>query len=92
MSDQPPDVYCDSLQFAVSPFDAIMQLSQRSPQPGTTQPPSIVGNVRMSLELAKVKAIILRRVLKQHEEAQGHPIVLHPQVYAIMGISPQEDW
>jgi hypothetical protein len=89
---QPPDIYCDSMQLMVSPFDVILQLSQRSPSPGTTEPAKIVGHVRMSLEHAKVMAIILRKALKQHEEVQGSPIVLHPQIYQQMGISREEDW
>ena len=46
----------------------------------------------MSLEHAKVMTILLRKVLKQHEDQQGTPIVLHPQIYTQMGISRQEDW
>ena len=92
MDNQPPDIYCDSIQIMLSPFDVIMQLTQRAPLIGTTEPPSVVGNVRMSLEHAKVTAILLRKVLKQHEDQQGAPITLHPQVYQQLGLSPQEDW
>jgi hypothetical protein len=46
----------------------------------------------MSLEHAKVLAIMLRKTLKQHEETQGAPINLLPQVFQQLGLSPQEDW
>ena len=92
MDNQIPDIYCDGIQILVNPFDIVMQLSQRAPAPGTTEPPKTVAYVRMSLEHAKVMAIILRKILKQHEDQQGTPIVLHPQIYQQMGISPQEDW
>ena len=86
-----PDIYCDSMQLLLSPFDVILQLTQRAPVAGT-EPPRTVAYVRMSLEHAKVMAIILRKILKQHEDQQGAAIVLHPQVYQQLGLSPQEDW
>ncbi|MFH1140450.1 MAG: hypothetical protein V1724_02005 [Chloroflexota bacterium] len=86
-----PDVYCDGMQIQVSPFGIILQLTQIPPTPGTV-PPKSVAYVRMSLEHAKVVAIVLRRVLKQHEDTQGGAIVLHPQLYQQLGISRQEDW
>ena len=86
------DVYCDSVQILLGPFDLLLHLSQRSSIPGSTMPPRMVGCVRMSLEHAKVLAIMLRKVLKQHEETQGAPINLLPQVYQQLGLSPQEDW
>lgn len=92
MDAEVPDVYCDGIQVSISPFDVVLQLSQRPAMPGTSQPPKSVGYVRMSLEHAKVTAIILRKVLRQHEETQGHEIVLHPNVYQQMGLSKEEDW
>jgi hypothetical protein len=86
-----PDVYCDGIQIMVSPFGIILSLSQRAPTQGT-EPPVTVAHVRMSLEHAKVATIMLKKVLRQHEDQQGSPIPLHPQVYQQMGISPQEDW
>ncbi len=91
MEGQVPDVYCDGTQVLLSPFDLILQLTQRAPAVGT-EPPRTVAYVRMSLEHAKVIAIILRKVLKSHEDQQGSAIVLHPQVYQQLGLSPQEDW
>ncbi|MGD0654666.1 MAG: hypothetical protein ABSA16_10005 [Thermoguttaceae bacterium] len=86
------DVYCDSAQILLGPFDLLLYLSQRPSIPGSTMPPKMVGCVRMSLEHAKVLTIMLRKVLKQHEEIQGSPINIIPQVYQQLGLSPQEDW
>lgn len=86
-----PDVYCDGAAIQVSPFGLILNLTQASPTPGTQQPKT-AAYVRMSLEHAKVMAIMLRKILKQHEEQQGGAIVLHPQIYTQMQISRQEDW
>lgn len=46
----------------------------------------------MSLEQTKVLAILLRKAHKNHEEIQGMPLVLHPQIYQQMGLSREEDW
>jgi hypothetical protein len=46
----------------------------------------------MSLEHAKVMAIILRKQLKQFEEQLGAEIALPLQVYQQLGVSPKEDW
>ena len=86
-----PDIYCDGMQIQASPFGIVLLLTLVPPTPGT-QPPKNVAYVRMSLEHAKVVAIMLRRVMKQHEEQQGGAIVLHPQLYQQLGISRQEDW
>ena len=86
-----PDVYCDGMLLQLSPFGLILNLTKSSPIPGT-QAPKSVAYARMSLEHAKVIAVMLRRVLKQHEEQQGGAIILHPQVYQQLGISREEDW
>lgn len=86
-----PDVYTDGVAIQVSPFGLVLNLTQSPPTPGTQQAKT-AAYVRMSLEHAKVLAIMLRKVLKQTEEQQGSPIVLHPQIYTQMGISRQEDW
>ena len=51
-----------------------------------------MATVRMSLEHAKVMAIILRKQLKQFEEQLGAEIPLPLQVYQQLGVSPKEDW
>jgi hypothetical protein len=45
----------------------------------------------MSLEQAKVLAMMLRRNLKNYEREQGLEIALPPQLYAQLGIA-REDW
>lgn len=96
MDDKVPDIYCDGVQVMVSPFDIILRLTERSPalapQGQPQEEPQTVAYVRTSLEHAKVLAIILRKILKTHEDQQGGPINLHPQICQVMGISPQEDW
>jgi hypothetical protein len=92
MSEQgPPDVYTDSLGLMVTPFGIVIDVQQRAPVQGTEKPKT-VAYVRMSLEHAKVLAIQLRKILKSHEDQQGSPIILHPQLYTQMGISREEDW
>ena len=61
-----PDVYCDGAAIQVNPFGLVLNLTQASPIPGTQQPRT-AAYVRMSLEHAKVMAIMLRKILKQHE-------------------------
>ena len=51
-----------------------------------------VAVVRTSLEHAKAMAIILKKQLKNYEDGNGAPIVLHPAVWKGLGLSKQEDW
>ena len=92
MDPQIPDVYCDAAQVNLSPMDAVLLLSKRSPNIGTTAPATPVAYVRMSLEHAKVLAIILRKILKDYEEKLGSQIQLPLTVYQQLGLSHQEDW
>jgi hypothetical protein len=92
MDPQTPDVYCDSAQISLSPFDVLLLLFERPPAISSTMPPKTVACVRMSLEHAKVFAMMLRKALKQYEENLGSPIPLSPQVYPQLGLSPHEDW
>jgi hypothetical protein len=87
-----PDIYCDGVQVALGAFDVILQLTQRPPGVGTTEKPAVVGNVRTSLEHAKMMAVLLRKVIKQHEERIGGKIQLPLQVWQQLGLSEQEDW
>lgn len=86
-----PEVYSDGVQFAVSPFTVAMGFTIAAPGQGVQQPFK-AATVRMSLEHAKVMAILLRRQLKQFEESMGQDIPLHPMLYTQLGISRQEDW
>ena len=87
-----PVVYSDGIQIGVSPFTVTLGFTLApQAQPGT-QAATPVATVRMSLEHAKVMAIILRRQLKQFEEQLGTDIPLPTQVYQQLGVSPKEDW
>jgi hypothetical protein len=87
-----PVVYSDGIQIGVSPFTVTLGFTLApQAQPGT-QVATPVATVRMSLEHAKVMAIILRRQLKQFEEQLGTEIPLPAQVYQQLGVSPKEDW
>lgn len=87
-----PDIYADSANLSVCPHDVMMHFYQKANTPNSAQPPTQVGCVRMSLECAKLFAIILKKYLKQHEDGQGCPIKIHPQVVQAAGLSVAEDW
>ena len=89
-----PDIYCDGVQMGMTPFDMMIWLLQRPPGvggPGTEVKPIHVGTIRMSLEHAKVFAIMLRKNLKQYEDQTGQ-IPMHPDLMQKLGISKAEDW
>lgn len=90
--DNTPDLYADGVQFGLSPFTVTLQFTVApAGQSGVVQPIKL-ANVRMSIEHAKVMAILLRKQLKQYEQSMGAPVQLHPQLYQQLGISRQEDW
>ncbi len=87
-----PVLYSDGIQVGISPFTVTLGFTVAPPaQPGH-QVPTPVATIRMSLEHAKVMAILLRKQLKQFEEQLGNEISLPPQVYQQLGVSPKEDW
>lgn len=78
----------------MTPFDMMIWLMQRSPDvgaPGSEAKTTHVGTIRMSLEHAKVFAIMLRKNLKQYEDQTGQ-IPMHPDLMKNLGISKSEDW
>jgi hypothetical protein len=85
-------VYSDGVQVGISPFTVTLGFTVAPPAQPSPQMPTTVATVRMSLEHAKVMAIVLRRQLKQFEEQLGQEIALPPQVYQQLGVSPKEDW
>jgi hypothetical protein len=88
-----PDIYTNGVQIARGGFDLAIILLIESPPTGSGRPTQkAVGRVRMSLEHAKVLSIILRKTLKEHEDAQHGPIRLLPEVMEKLGISKEEDW
>lgn len=97
MNEKVPDIYTDGVSVGLSPFDAVLQFTLRNSiniaeNPQQAMKPEPIAFVRMSLEHAKVAAILLRKVLKQHEDQQNAKIPIHPSVCQSLGISPNEDW
>jgi hypothetical protein len=87
-----PEIYCDGAQVGLSPFTAIFSLTMQPAGQNVGVAPIRVANVRMSLEHAKVLAIMLRKQLKTFEGQMGAEIQLPAQVYQQLGLSRQEDW
>jgi hypothetical protein len=87
-----PILYSDGIQVGISPFTVTLGFTVApQAQPGT-QVPIPVATIRMSLEHAKVMAIILRKQLRQFEQQLGQEIALPSAVYQQLGLSPKEDW
>lgn len=89
-----PDIYCDSVNIAMTPYDLMLMLTKMKPKPEGNQvtvSPAPVGLIRMSLEHAKVLAILLKRNLKEYEDKVG-AIPIHPETAKNLGISKNEDW
>jgi hypothetical protein len=96
-SSELPDIYCDSVQIAMTPYDTVLMLTKNIPTFGGKAgkievTPDPVGTVRMSLEHAKVLAILLKRYLQEYERSTGMQIPLHPEMLKNLGISEDEDW
>src|SRR5262245_5614532 len=87
-----PIVYADGVQVGISPFTVTLSFTLAPQAQPATQLPTPVATVRMSLEHAKVMAIILRKQLKQFEEQLGAEVPLPLAVYQQLGVSPKEDW
>lgn len=93
--DQVPDIYCNGVEMGISPYDLTIELQLNSPSKGgDKQAPAqvVVGRVRMSLEHAKVFAIILKKNLKGYEDKTGGLIRVHPDLLKGLGVSREEDW
>jgi len=87
-----PILYSDGIQVGISPFTVTLGFTVApQAQPGT-QVPIPVATIRMSLEHAKLMAIILRKQLRQFEQQLGQDIALPHQVCQQLGLSPKEDW
>jgi hypothetical protein len=88
-----PEFYADQFVMTVGAFGTAMTfgLSPAHPNPGQAAQAHEVARLRMSLEHAKVMAMILKRNLKAYEDQIGSPIGLPREVYRQLGLS-QEDW
>lgn len=87
-----PELYADGVQIGLSPFGVLLAFAMQPAGQTGTMAPIKVCNLRMSLEHAKVLAIMLRKQLKNFEETMGEDIPLHPQLYTQLGLSKAEDW
>ena len=88
-----PEFYSDSLRFSVSPYGVAFTFGVNPPHPNPGRSPNAEEQVilRMSLEQAKVLAMLLRRQLKTFEGDNDIEIPLPPGVYTQLGIA-REDW
>ena len=88
-----PEYYVDSFRLTSGAYGVTMTfgISPPHPSPGQPTPAKDLVILRMSLEHAKVMAMVLRRNLKNHERQTGAAINLPPQLYAQLGIA-MEDW
>jgi hypothetical protein len=92
MPDDLQPIYSDGVQVGCAPFTVALTFTvSAAPSKGNALP-TLVADIRMSPEHAKVMAIILRRQLKEFEQQLGREIPIHPQVKQQLGLSPTEDW
>ena len=90
-----PELYADSFRFTVGVYGLAITVGVNPPhpEPSKPEPAKDLAVVRISLETAKVLAMLLRRDLKQYERQAlgGQKIQLPPGVYTQLGIA-QGDW
>ena len=85
-------LYSDGVQVGISPFTVTLGFTVAPQAQAGHQVPIPVTTIRMSLEHAKLMAIILRKQLRQFEQQLGQEIALPAQVFQQLGLSPKEDW
>lgn len=87
------DFYTDSFRFSVGAYGVSFTFGLNPPHPDPSKTPVAkeIAVVRMSLENAKVLAMLLRRNLKTYEREQSLEIALPPGLYTQLGIA-REDW
>ncbi len=90
-----PDIYSDQFNMAMSPYGIALTFSLSPSMPSALPnqvPATPQAVVRMSLEHAKVLAMMLRRNIKQYElEALGDPVKLPQATLAQLHLS-DSDW
>jgi hypothetical protein len=93
MPDEPLEIYSDVFRYTVTPYGVNITFGLNAPHPAPAQAPTSQDQaiVRMSLEQAKVMAMMLRRNLKAYERENGLEIALPPGLYTQLGIA-REDW
>jgi len=88
-----PEHYVDHFRMTSGAYGVSLTfgLSPAHPTPGRPTPANDLVTLRMSLEHAKVLAMVLKRNLRNHELQSGAQINLPPQLHGQLGIAP-EDW
>jgi hypothetical protein len=89
-----PDIYADQFNMAVSPYGVALtfMLTPSNPTPIQVPTGDPKAVVRMSLEHAKVMAMVLRRSIKQYElETLGDPVRVPRAILAQLKLS-EDDW
>ncbi len=89
-----PDVYADQFLMTSSVWGVNLTFGKTSPQPPPAgQAPTTIRQtvVRMSLQHAKIMAMIMRKQLKKQERESGVDVVIPHEVYNSLELS-SEDW
>ena len=88
-----PEIYTDSFRLTVGVYGVAFTFGVNPPHPEPSKPQVAeeLAVVRMSLENAKVLAMLLRKNLKSYEHSQNLEIPLPPGLYTQLGIA-HEDW
>ena len=76
-----PDIYCDGTQMGLTPYDVMIFLLRRPADPSKQNEPVRVGTLRMSLEHAKVFAIILRKNLQNALYIRVLKVKVNPAIF-----------
>jgi len=93
MAEPPEEIYSDSFRFTVTPYGVAVTFSLNEPHPNPGKPGVARDEVivRMSLEQAKVLAMLFRRNLREYERSNSLSIALPYQLYTSLGVA-EEDW
>lgn len=91
-----PDIYADRFRVTITVFGVNMSFGLSQPHPtiaGVAEVPDVDDKVRVrvSLEHAKVIAMMLRKQLKMYEKDTGTVIPLPEEVLGNLGLD-QEPW
>jgi len=94
-NDPIPDTYADQFQMALSAYGIALTFAVSPTNPPAVGPatgePRVI--VRMSLEHAKVMAMMIRKNLRQFErEHLGEKISVPKSVYAPLGLEEEAHW
>lgn len=88
-----PEIYTDAFRLTISPYGVTFTFSMSVPHPasGKIAPAKDSMCLRMSLEQAKVLAMMLRKNLRNYETGNSLEIALPSQLYTQLGLS-KENW